>query len=267
MEIKDVFKILERALTHTLQGRFCDEDREAMLDTPLSAVAPFDFKIESGISKATIIIEDAPFVIKIPFCGYVNEGGYQDAHSDWSWNREAYVRSKSSAETSIEEKERFYKEYDRDNPEPVFDAEDWFYEFDCANDYLRISGGGWDYCATESFFYSVAEDRGLGAYFAEERLLGKINDTPIYYQTKCIPLSIVRKKEKTARPEVTDLLDQLCLYINPQWVSDFISLYGKKEFLRLNDFLEEYYIGDLRDCNIGYLDGAPILFDYSGFND
>jgi hypothetical protein len=42
-------------------------------------------------------------------------------------------------------------------------------------------------------------------------------------------------------------------------------MYGLDEFIRLDAFLNEMQIGDLRDCNIGYLDNAPILFDYSGF--
>jgi hypothetical protein len=51
------------------------------------------------------------------------------------------------------------------------------------------------------------------------------------------------------------------------WIADFIQMYGKDELQRLMEFINKYDIDDLRTCNIGYLDGAPILFDYSSFRD
>ena len=61
----------------------------------------------------------------------------------------------------------------------------------------------------------------------------------------------------------SEKLETYCF--NAWWITDFLAMYGEEEFKALSDFLREMQIDDLRDCNVGYLDGAPILFDYSGF--
>ena len=112
-----------------------------------------------------------------------------------------------------------------------------------------------------------------GMYFAEERLMGTLtcSGLPVYYQTRCTPLcnleydyASAEYERKSEKAHLTcKELDAYCF--NPLWIADFVEQYGKEEFRRLSLFLDEMSIGDLRDCNIGYLDGAPILFDYSGF--
>jgi hypothetical protein len=70
------------------------------------------------------------------------------------------------------------------------------------------------------------------------------------------------KKAKTAISKTSyDAVDELPYH----WILNFIKLYGEKEFLRLCLFLEEEGINDLHEKNVGYIDGRPVLFDYSGY--
>ena len=155
---------------------------------------------------------------------------------------------------------------------------DFYYELEGASNInlgpnIEPAIPDWDYCRLESVIYQLAVEEGLGAYFAEEAYLGSIGDSPVYYQTRCTPLTEMtidrdsreyKRKENKSR-KVCEKLHIYCF--DEMWIADFLEMYGKKEFKRLNDFLERYEISDLRRCNIGYLDKAPILFDYSGFRE
>ena len=236
MTKEQVFNLLNKAITH-IGENFNAEEREYFLDDPLrDANLPFEYSIDSGISKAVILIKDTPFVIKMPFFKYYDDACY------WS------------------------------------DDEDFYYDLQGASNInLGINSEAdipdWDYCHLESVIYQLALQEGLGAYFAEEGYLGTIDLTPVYYQTRCTPMSEMtidydsadyEKKSNKSR-KICENLKVDCF--NSLWISDFIDMYGEEEFKRLNTFLERYEIKDLRICNIGYLDGAPILFDYSGYRD
>lgn len=44
-----------------------------------------------------------------------------------------------------------------------------------------------------------------------------------------------------------------------------IEYYGLKKFLKLKEFVEEKRINDLHGGNYGFIDGRPVIFDYSGY--
>ena len=241
MTKEQVFELLDKAITH-IDENFNAEEREFFLDDPLRmANLPFEFSIDSGISKAVILIKGEPFVIKIPFFKYYDDDDY--------WVEEE--------EEEIDE-DRFY--YDLEGASNINLGEG-----------IEPAIPDWDYCRLESVIYQLALEEGLGAYFAEEGYLGTIDNTPVYYQTRCIPMSDMtidydsaeyEKKSNKSR-KICENLKADCF--NALWISDFIDMYGEEEFKRLNTFLKRYEIEDLRMANIGYLDGAPILFDYSGY--
>ena len=244
MTKEQVFNLLNKAISH-IGENFNAEEREYFLDEPLrNANLPFEYSIDSGISKAVILIKDMPFVIKMPFFKYYNDSCY--------WTEE-----------------------DEDEEQ---DDEDFYYDLQGAsninlgtNSELAIED--WDYCHLESVIYQLALQEGLGAYFAEEGYLGTIDFTPVYYQTRCTPMNSIPIDYNSREYEIKESKSQtICnklqiFCFNEVWISDFIDRYGEEEFKRLNNFLARYDIGDLRSCNIGYLDGAPILFDYSGYRD
>ena len=283
-----VFDLLEKAVTH-IGENFNMEEREVFLDEQLTHENfPIgDYSIDSGISKAVIIIKGAPFVIKMPFFKIYDDSSYCDAYSTWEEEKDdAYIEYVSKRQKELnnqnytpsnEERISFFKEWTKTNPEPEDDDELFYYDIEGASN-IDLAGqeeeiSDWNYCQLETILYNLAVEEGLGAYFAEEGYLGVIDQTPVYYQTRCIPMNSITidynskeyKQKKIKSRAFCDKLNISCF--NDVWISDFIDMYGENEFLRLNSFLDRYDIGDLRTCNIGYLDDAPILFDYSGFRD
>jgi hypothetical protein len=271
MTKEKLFELLDKAIDNISDSYFCDEEREMLTYQLKDAKLPFSYSVESGISKAVILIKDFSYVIKIPFNSIYNEDAYCDAHYDWE---EEYDNIKAnSANLPLEEVERLLLEHSRREPEG---GEDQFYyplegATHCALDSLE-NAPDWDYCNLECAIYEEAVKQGLGAYFAEEGWLGNLScNHPVYYQQRCTPLCSLELdycgeeyeiKSKRART-TCEKYNMDCF--NPYWINDFIDIYGEDELRRLNEFIKEMDIGDLRDCNIGYLDNAPILFDYSGF--
>lgn len=282
-----IFNLLDKAIHH-ISENFCSEERECYLDDELDGRLPFEYAIDSGISKAVILVKGAPFVIKIPFFKRFDDSCYQEDWDIWDEKREdafAAFAKKKAQELGVEKYSltrsdyvRIDEEFRKENPEPNDEDYDFYYDLEGASN-IDLGPNAdpaipdWDYCRLESVIYQLAVEEGLGAYFAEEAYLGSIDNTPVYYQTRCIPMSEMgidigtpeyTKKEKYSRAVCADLKIPC---FDAVWIADFLDLYGADELQRLNDFLDRYQIGDLRRCNIGYLDNAPILFDYSGYRE
>ena len=286
MTKEEVFNILNKCITH-IGEKFNSEECDYYLEDQLESL-PFEHSIESGISKAVILIKGAPFVIKMPFFCLYDGDGYSTAYADWEGERDtAYeeflqqqieIHNDSEYRIPTEIEAQWFKEYNKNHPEPDGADELYYYDLEGAANIDLGEGADaaipdWDYCRLETVIYQLALEEGLSQYFAEEGYLGTIDNTPVYYQTRCIPLNSMsvpydsaeyQKKSKKSR-KVCDELNIHCF--SPIWISDFLDCYGIEEFKRLNDFLKCYEIDDLRACNIGYLDGAPILFDYSGYRE
>ena len=270
MTKEELFNMLDKAIDN-ISEYFCFEEEEDFKYQLKDASLPFSYSIESGISKAVLLIKDLPYVVKLPFCKIYDEDGYCDAHYEWQEEYDAIANNEKGL--SKEEVQELLLKHSENEPEG---GEDRFYlplegATHCALESLK-NAPDWDYCNLECAIYEEAVKQGLGAYFAEEGYLGHLScNHPVYYQQRCIPLSSLeidycgedyQKKSSRARTSC----EKLNIYcFNPYWINDFIEMYGEDELKRLNEFIVEMDIGDLRDCNIGYLDGAPILFDYSGF--
>lgn len=250
MTSKEVLQLIQANADKFCFNKYFSEyaQEEQLEDVLKDCKLPFEFSIDCGISKAVMLIKGEEYVIKFPFRSLFEADDYDDAC--YRYNNE--------------------DEYPEEE-EP--DVEKYYYDFECANHVSIPMERLWDYCELESAIYQEAVDQGLGAYFAEEYLLGFINDQPVYRQTRCIACYDYEKKysddEWDERSSYSkEKCEELkCHCFNPIWIADFLDYYGEAEFKRLTTFLNEYEIGDLRSCNIGYLDDAPILFDYSGFRD
>ena len=53
--------------------------------------------------------------------------------------------------------------------------------------------------------------------------------------------------------------------LNNLWLSRVIQLYGKRFMRSLEKWTQENRIGDLHDCNVGWVNNKPIILDYSGY--
>ena len=269
MNKNEAFEFIKSIIDHICTD-FCDEDSECVTHPLRCAWKPFELSFDSGITKLVLLIKGEPYVIKIPYSCYFNDDGYMDACRDW----EEEMDDELSCAKSDEEKEEIFARYRECEPADS-DFYDHFEGAWCsAIDFIpTCSNNTWDYCALETAIYQEAVERGLGAYFAEEGLLGFIDDHPVYYQTRCVPFddsdidwdSDEVQKKSDQSEEICKKLGISCF--NAVWIADFIAAYGESELARLDEFLSELKIGDLRECNIGYLDNTPILFDYSGYRE
>jgi len=287
MTKQEILNFLKNTIP-VLDSGFNLKDTEAYLEDPIrEAQPPFEFSLDGGISKAVLLIKGEPYVIKIPFHCVFEQDSYDDAYCDWEsarddyyeeWAQQMLIKCNGDIQLARQKMDEKMKDYDTKYPEPDEGDRIWYTDLEYANDielphdeeqYIEP----WNYCALETILYEHALEAGLGAYFAEEGFLGMIDETPIYYQQRCIPLDEMGidynsddyKKKKKISDKVCQELDIIAF--NDIWVADFIACYGQEELKRLYDFLDEYRIGDLRAANIGYLNGAPILFDYSGYRE
>ena len=230
--------------TYHFTDVFQEEDFEMLMDDLKLPLCSSD----AGATKGVIIFRDEKFVIKIPFTSITESYGscsYTDSQGNYqSYNHNEVTNYCRAFQDGI-------IEYDED------------------------PASNWDYCRLETAIYNAASLEGLENYFAKEELIGYIDNHPIYMQQKCKVFSEMSieidytSKEYKRRKKLSDkYCHKFNLHnFNAYWIADFIEIYGKYEFEKLAAFIKNYNIGDLRDANVGYYDGAPILFDYSGYRD
>ena len=255
MTKQDIFNFIEKTIT--IGEQLHEENYDDIITYPLKdAKPPFNFSLDNGATKAVILIKDADFVIKIPFTGFYSD----DAQDDY-----LFELSEQHKEMTESELQDLFDQVDYgqfilpfENACLYSEDRDWSLDY-------------WDYCALETEVYELAVERGLDQYFAAEEFIGEINNHPIYAQERAVPFNafyetIPVDKERSTRTKARcEELDLWCF--DPIWIADFFDAYGEEEFKRLNAFLDEYEIGDIRRANIGYREGLPILFDYAGYHD
>ena len=249
-----------------------------------AAKVNYPISIFNGISKLVIVAAGLDYVLKIPFTHIYDEGYEECCREDIDNERDSMYeeaaeilkqQNKSIILTDKIVEELLHREL------PVFDEEaDFHAELNGATSVRLLFPDNeldydcdWNYCNLETAIYQEAVKRGLGAYFAEEGVIGLLDDGhPVYYQQRCKILCDMDEyntsSEEYARRSVTsraacERMQALCF--NEWWIADFIRIYGEEEFKRLSDFLDELEIGDLRSTNIGYYGEMPVLVDYSGF--
>ncbi len=265
----EILNYLQQIEYLNFNKEFCEETMYDQLESVLMHAKqencfPCIFSIDSGISKAVLLIKGLSDVIKIPYqCRYDGER-YDEDYTDYE----------DALEIAIAGGEETLRAFHNNCREP--NPADYYTPHECATEYYETQSGEehWDYCKFETEIYEAACEDGLEIYFAEERLLGYIGDNyPVYYQVRCTPMDEMNidynspKAEQKKETSKNICKTHHCDCFNPIWIADFIEMYGEEEFLRLNQFLCDHDIQDLRESNIGYLDGAPILFDYTGYRE
>jgi hypothetical protein len=237
----------------TFATDLCSNNFYEDIVAPLEAAGCFNnWTYDSGATKGVLIFGDENFVIKIPFCGYVDDeaGHWEDSRGNY---RHSY---ETGASTKI-------------NNEDWSWNYDWaFYDFEGAS----AEKNNWDYCAAEEEFYHMAEDSGVNLAFAKTEFLGFCGDHPIYIQERCSMFyEESSSKEYNKRTEkdyetVSALRDALRFHeFNDDWALDFLIYWGEAYFKKLAEFIKDACIYDLHNGNIGYRNGAPVLVDYSSF--
>ena len=223
---------------------------------PIKAELPFSASTDQGVSKGVILIEGATEVIKIPFTGAYDEDAYSDHMCTYDEQQEALDRGEEIAEEDI----LAYPEY-----------ENFFYPFEYANSPELELTEHWNYCALECAIYDAATKEGLDEYFAREYFAGKIGDHPVYVQARAMMFEDSNSSSTRTEAELnrarTSRDKAVSPIHNPFWIADFVDCYGEDEFIRLNKFLHKHALRDFHDGNIGYINGIPVLVDYSSFSE
>lgn len=196
---------------------------------------------ENGATKGVLIFSDLDYVIKIPFCCcYYEEEGYYDDNYEWIVECEG-------------------------GPGEMFGG-------------IEVQGyvhnNEWDYCETEMYRYMDAEKAGMAEHFARTWFLGKVQNHPIYAQSRASMFrsddAYESRSKKSYTKEDYDSANRVykgkSFYVEEEWLIDFIHYWGEERANQFAEFCDQEDIEDLHCGNIGYICGVPCLVDYSGFN-
>ena len=129
---------------------------------------------------------------------------------------------------------------------------------------------GWDYCRVEVLQYQKAVEAGLEEFFAETEYIGHINGHPIYIQTKVDIFEDIRDPYYDYEEETISSTKDTCKKLevgcfHKYWLTDFLDYFNERDLLKLSQHLSNNDIGDLHGGNLGYIEGQPIIVDYSGY--
>ena len=149
-------------------------------------------------------------------------------------------------------------------------------------DFINAEGteNGWDYCNVEVERFSLAKKEKLDKCLAETKLLGYVNDYPIYVQEKCITLLDLKNKgvinpfnskakSKEEKSRTLQVSGSINYHLDLEWLTSFRLYYGEHTLITFLNFLKKEKWDDLSSYNIGYLlsDNRPVLIDYSSYNE
>ena len=150
-------------------------------------------------------------------------------------------------------------------------------------------GRGWDYCKEEAQIVQEAKELNLNEYFAETLYLGDVRGYPIYAQEKVTVMTDRYELDEdedydSIYDETAGLLDSYegsdnsdSSYYSSEyddednnvlplnWSLVFVKKYGVDALKSLIEFIQDMGINDIHSDNVGFIDGNPILLDYSGY--
>lgn len=221
-----------------LSGILTELNWEDVIEREMKGVP---YQTASGVSKCVFMFRDFPnLVVKIPFSGCGT-----DIEEDW------------------------------DNEKPYED-------YSCA----ALGCGGhtlqrnWDYCEAEVTVYNDALLAGVSDFFAETVYIGAIDNYPIYVQEIATIYADVyydyegkytREEKRAYRSKAVSasnstITENDCWIVNQTWLSEFVEEYGAVAASNLIAFLRDEGVDDLHSENLGFIDGKPVIVDYSSFN-
>lgn len=228
----------------TLDESLCEGTFYEQIVCPLQDADCFDndsWTYDSGVSKGVLIFNDLDYVIKIPFyCEYEEECGFYDENDEWV-SEGGGPLGEPFMGVAVE---GFCKENE------------------------------WDYCETEELRYKVAKKHNVENYFAETWHIGTVCGWPVYAQVKCCMYrseeshSIRSRKNYSEqdRERARSARNATKLFVDEEWLIDFLQYWGEECFKDLAQFCEEWLIDDLHPGNLGYVCGVPCLVDYSSYD-
>lgn len=153
------------------------------------------------------------------------------------------------------------------------DLDEVYEKFFCATDSFDHQ---WDYCFSELLVYNLSKSENVNKTFCKTRLLGQINNYPIYIQERATPLKCIPEKVKidsneiiteTETPSVQYCKSHGFKCFSTVWIKDAMDFYGERRLNKILAFIKNNHIHDLHNGNIGYIGDRPVLLDFSGYNE
>ena len=136
-----------------------------------------------------------------------------------------------------------------------------------------------DFCRREAYNYQKAVDQGLEEYFAATYKVGRVEDIDVYVQQKVVTDSYKIEDmfssyvENVYEDDLVDYTDDEYNWAVDDYVNDLENterieaVFGDSEATcKLAIFIEKYEINDLHCANYGFVNGVPVIMDYSGYN-
>lgn len=129
----------------------------------------------------------------------------------------------------------------------------------------------------ECEMYQKAIEKGIAFLFPQTEVLCRINGYAIVIQEK-IDYSysdMNGRKRDSLRHQCRTVSPQLIEKVNYNvyasrlpslWIRALICIYGKKITKLFEEFTHEQLINDLHGSNVGFLNGKPIVLDFSGYH-
>lgn len=205
-----------------------------------------DFRIESGASKGVLIPRNKKlnFVIKIPFQENFNiDEMYSWGYSQICEPNEPFVHAKVFVDNKWEGSDN----YD-------------------------------DYCYCEALITDEARKAGVANFIAQTEIydeaLVDFQTIPIYVSERAEEsFDLAKSSKKTKRmtkgerETIANTVYSHDSSIPIQWCFEAVEYYGIKMVDTFLNFVDEHRLNDFHSGNLGYIEGRPIIIDYSGFND
>lgn len=204
-----------------------------LLEDQVAALEIGDFSIENGVSKAVIVPENMPFVVKIPFNGI-----------------HYYIWDEEAEEYSDEETFEYFCRADAP------DQSDY-----CWDEQIKIEkayDAGFGDLFPETAF--VKEHDGTRFYIQEK--------VRTYSQAfRCGKTPAVSENSRTKAKD----MDRYYSSCNIEWRAAVIEFYGEefwKSFVNWDSINCIGILTDMHTNNYGYtMDGRPVILDASGFRE
>ena len=124
-----------------------------------------------------------------------------------------------------------------------------------------------DYCEREYNVYKAAVEAGIGGLFAKTEYLGTINGFKVFAQERLDSYDNLdttnyneskRGRYSSSYSREVGICDSLS--------EGIISVYGTDIYEKFVEFCQLKNINDLHEGNFIGLDGAPIIYDFSGYH-
>ena len=162
---------------------------------------------------------------------------------------------------------------DRGETKTVLIYKNWDFVIKIPNYYAYSN---YDYCKLEEEKYQSAKKFGVEKLLLETAYLITAGCIDLYVQprfscaaTEPQPMRKAARKTHSLEYKKIVLEIQKTTYdgykIDSVWLARALQLYGKKFFLRFEEWTRENRVGDLHRSNVGWLKGKPIILDYSGY--